>query len=362
MAGSLVPNLNLNPVDLASKSAKVAIKHVAVIAAVGTTVNTAASVRRQDQSDFKLRIESQDAVSKGEMSVGQYMKTSSLANEPIQETQDFLDSQGLLEPTEILKDTCTVKGPLKIGLPFYMPAVADNDRKLMKTPNKRKGSSSDSSAPMNRRVKTRSQSQKEKTSNSPSEGSARLLEISPFDSKIIANTEDYYVCPKKESEVVVDIENFGMGLKIPYYSSGSEFASVSSITESSRKPKQGQECTEVFSVSRPNPVWLNSFLFSVGLGVMYVVFLPFAEKGTSDVREFLNSFGSKNLPDDSNTLVTPFMNNLDEKTLINTAEIISRHNKNELTFNQAKLLLNKSALFNAEEIDILLEKDQSTPL
>jgi hypothetical protein len=77
--------------------------------------------------------------------------------------------------------------------------------------------------------------------------------------------------------MVVDRQDFEMELRIPHYSSDSRFASASSsITESLRGPRQGQEYTEVFSVSQLNPGWSNSCLFLAGLGVMYVIFLLLA--------------------------------------------------------------------------------------
>ena len=123
--------------------------------------------------------------------------------------------------------------------------------------------------------------------------------------------------------------------------------------------KQGQEykrgeSREIYSVRIPNPSWFDGVYFIVQIGLIYIVVLPVLEKGATYARKFLRLSNSKNLQDNSNTLVT---NNLDEKTLINPAEIISRYNKNELTFNQAKLLLSKSIVFNPEEIDTLLKKD-----
>ena len=118
--------------------------------------------------------------------------------------------------------------------------------------------------------------------------------------------------------------------------------------------------TEVFSVRGPVPIWSDITLYFVVIASTYIFVIPLVEKATIFVRKRLNLLGPANLTDDSDVFVTPCINNLNEKILINPVKIISRYNEKKLTPNQARLLLKKSFLFNKDEIEILLETDSPT--
>ena len=320
-----------------------------------TTVNGITSLRKQDQDDYILKTKAKRQLSKKKTERQQYLEVSSLTNESKEEAQEFLRKEGQLTATERIEDTCEFKGPLLFKSPCPIPGITRRKRKLINDSKKE----SNGTSPLNGEVKTPSQSQQEN-----SDGSASRNE------KVTTSAEESrFQVPVALLSNIGEVESDTYNHSFSYYSRlPAVEVSVAPRVKSTQSTPSKQESmrmqtgppTEVFSVRGPVPIWSDITLCFVVIASTYIFVIPHVEKATFFVRRRLNLLRPTNLTDDSDVLVTPCINNLNNKILINPVKIISRYNEKKLTLNQARLLLKKSFLFNKNEIEILLETDFST--
>lgn len=347
MAFSL-PNSNPNSSPPGNYLLGISAKLAATASAVGTTANAVVNHERERKNSFLMRVKSQEEVANSKMSRKQYLESSLLTNQPAKEAEEFLRSHKLLSSDEYIEDTHT--GLFNLALPCHIPFVSESKRGIRR--KNRPGSTigPGSSSQYNKNLGKSSESKENKiTSSSGKEEVTTSLfneqasQLSKKEKDVMHNFCDVNHLSDQISHQIV--------LEKPHYYSNSLFASASS----SQTAMQGS--TEVFSVKSPTPAWALSGLFIASCGLVYVVIFPLLEKGAASFREFLNHSTSKNALDYSNITGIPGTEISYNKNFANPVETITEYNKNNVTFNQAKLLLEKSALFSVDEIELLLKKD-----